>query len=289
MLPSAQPIGELLIREGLIEKHQLDEALQRLSQHGGKTVENLIALGHLHAKDFLNFLAKRPGIASVELNNCTIPEEVIGLIPAEFARKHELVPIDRMGRALTVGMACPLDHATIKEIEKLTGLRVRTLLVSLHDIRVAHEHYYKAPYSETEAAHTVEADFFGLPTIPVQKGTARQVEAPSVKKVEPKTEAHHAEGNIDHSRLSEIAERLEKIIENPYPNTAEVASILSLESALPGWIVQRANNIGYPFGEPIQKVEHAVVFLGLHNIHTMLLEMSMEARRELGSSAVSGS
>ena len=73
--------------------------------------------------------------------------ELLALVPAEIARKHELFPIDKMGKLLTVGMVCPLDKAAITDVEACTGLRIKPMLCTTADVRKALDRYYpvKAP------------------------------------------------------------------------------------------------------------------------------------------------
>lgn len=131
-----------MVDEGLVSTTQLNEVLRAQQHMGGRTVELLIARGYLEQKEYLNFLSKQPGVASINLLNYTIPWDVVGLIPLEIALELEIFPIDKMGKELTVGMACPLDATAIATLEEITGLRVRPLLVALSDIRIAIERYY---------------------------------------------------------------------------------------------------------------------------------------------------
>ena len=135
--PPPKRIGELLVEAGHITHEQLTEALQRQSSHGGKVVEQLIELGYLDNGTFASFMAKQPGVSSISLPNVEIPDEMIELIPAAFALKHEIIPIDVLGKNLTVGMACPLDARTISQLEEMSGKRVRPMLVALDDVRAA--------------------------------------------------------------------------------------------------------------------------------------------------------
>ena len=127
----------------------LDEALQVQRNNGGKVVEVLVSLGHLKIDDFINFLSRQPGIASIDLVHYQIPRTITELIPKELAVKHEVFPIVKMGKLLTIGMACPLDSATIAHIEEATGLRVKPILCSQHDIRIAIKNYYPSDDAPT--------------------------------------------------------------------------------------------------------------------------------------------
>ncbi|HEO71965.1 MAG TPA: hypothetical protein ENN80_11935, partial [Candidatus Hydrogenedentes bacterium] len=129
-------MGELLVEAGLVTQEQLEEALMLQKEQGGKVAEKLIGLEYLDMRDFVDFLSRQPGVASIDLFNYQIPEDLPGLIPREFALKHEVIPLDRMGKHLTVAMACPLDTMAIRELEALTGMKVKALLCSVNDIRV---------------------------------------------------------------------------------------------------------------------------------------------------------
>ncbi len=135
-------IGELLVDAGLISGRQLMEALHTQTTRGEKTVDTLIYLGHMNPEQFVRFLASQPGTPSISLRNYHITDELLKLVPKEFAQRHEVFPIDRMGRLLTVGMVCPLDSAAIVELEEITGLKVKPMLCTHTEIRWAIGKYY---------------------------------------------------------------------------------------------------------------------------------------------------
>lgn len=134
-LSERKPVGELLIEAGYVDRAHLEAALALHRSGGKKIVACLCDLGLMDESSFEKFLSDQPGLPSIRLENYAIQEEAIGLIPKDFAMKHQVVPIDRMGKLLTVGMVCPLDIATIEEIEKLTNMSVSPMLCSLRDIR----------------------------------------------------------------------------------------------------------------------------------------------------------
>ncbi len=140
--PGDKKVGQLLIGEGLISERHLQEALERQAREGGKLFENLIALNHLDTKALHKFLSKQSGVASIDLKHYEIPVDLISLIPRDFAQKNVVLPIDKMGKLLTVGMACPLDTATIADLERITGLKVKAMLCAFDDIHITIDRYY---------------------------------------------------------------------------------------------------------------------------------------------------
>jgi HD-like signal output (HDOD) protein len=144
-------VGQLLIDEGVISPENLEAALNRQAKEGGKLFENLLAMRLLDAKTLHKFLSKQSGVPSIDLKQYEIPQDLVPLIPREFAQRNVVLPIDKMGRLLTVGMACPLDTTTIAELEKITGLKVKAMLCAFDDINTVIDRYYPRemdPYAE---------------------------------------------------------------------------------------------------------------------------------------------
>lgn len=136
-------IGEILINEGLITEAQLAQALKKQQEEGGKTFEILLRLGYLDKDRLHTVLAKHSGIATIDLSRLSLRHDLVNLIPHEMALEQLVLPVDRVGKILTVAMACPLDTMTIYEIESITGMRVKAMLSKLDDIVVAVENLYR--------------------------------------------------------------------------------------------------------------------------------------------------
>ncbi len=152
------PIGQLLLDEGLIDQAQLNEALALQEAEGGKTFEILVRLGHLDKDHLHDFLSRQPGVATIDLANYSIERDLVELVPKELALRESVLPIDKLGKLLTIAMACPLDKATIAEVEQLTGLRVKGVLCRLDHIAAA----VSREYRDQGGNGPVEADFSHL-------------------------------------------------------------------------------------------------------------------------------
>ena len=79
---------------------------------------------------------------SIALKKCRINDSVLSLVPEAFAIEREVFPIDQLGKLLTVGMVCPLDTATIDDLEEITGLKVKPLLCTRNDLHDSVIRYY---------------------------------------------------------------------------------------------------------------------------------------------------
>jgi type IV pilus assembly protein PilB len=115
-------IGELLLDAGVITADQLAEALAEQQRAGGRLCYNLIRLGHLKSDDLVGFLRDQFGVAAVNLERYQVPEAVLRLIPAAFARERRVVPLHVLGGTLTVALLDPSRADDIAAIRALTGL-----------------------------------------------------------------------------------------------------------------------------------------------------------------------
>ena len=140
--PAKKLIGQLLIEEGHISNEDLKKGLERQKESGGKLVEVLIEMKCIDREAFQRIMAKQPGVASIDLENYTVPRELASIVPREMAQRHQIYPIDKLGKLLTLGMACPLDTATIEELTNQTGLRVKPILCSHKDIQDCIDQFY---------------------------------------------------------------------------------------------------------------------------------------------------
>lgn len=146
--PQAAPperIGQMLIEEGLISQEQLEQALGLQCERGGKTFDILIELGHLDKEALHAFLSRQSGVATIDLSRFSIDRDLIRLIPRSMALEQSVLPIDRLGKLLTVAMACPIDTSTIAEMEAMTQLKVKAVLCKLDDLRAVVAKYYRDP------------------------------------------------------------------------------------------------------------------------------------------------
>ena len=137
-------IGEVLLERGMINQHQLEKALEHQQQHGGLMGQILIQLGFVNEEEIALALTAQYGFPYLPLENYEIEGGLIGTIPEAVARQYCLIPIDRIGNALTVAMADPTNVQANEEIELLTKCVVQTFVSTPSDIGRALEKLYKS-------------------------------------------------------------------------------------------------------------------------------------------------
>jgi type II secretory ATPase GspE/PulE/Tfp pilus assembly ATPase PilB-like protein len=85
-----------------------------------------------------------PAGASSRLNlaEMDVAPELFSLVPRRLAELHELVPVFRQNGTLTVAMARPENLVAIDEVQHLTGLKIRTVRVTVEELQRALVRFY---------------------------------------------------------------------------------------------------------------------------------------------------
>src|SRR5436305_13705514 len=94
-------LGELLTKASLITPDQLKEALKLQKETGGKLGETLIKLGFVADEDITECLSQQFGVRSINLAHFEIHSSVLKLIPADLARKYNVLPVNTTGATIT--------------------------------------------------------------------------------------------------------------------------------------------------------------------------------------------
>jgi len=294
-------IGDLLVEANLISPEMLKQALDAQRERGTKIVETLIHLGHLTVDDFVNFLSRQPGVASLDLRRYHVQREVVDLIPKDLAVKHEIFPVDRMGRLLTLAMACPLDSLTIGAIEEKTGLRVKPILCPAADIHAAIDMYYPGGSGATHGDFEKSGAKPAAPkTAPAQKPAEAKAApvspaAPPPAAPPPANDMEAAVENAAKARtglkLTQTVELVRRLTALPVlPSTVarvqealgdvsiapkDVATTIATDPALAAKVLSVANSPAYGFASQVQTIELAVALLGLRETYAIVLSAAV--------------
>ena len=135
-------IGELLLKEKRITAEQLQDALTYQRQNGGKLGANLVKLGYIQDDEITALLSKQYGVPSIALGQFEIDTAVIKLVPAETARKYQIVPLSRSGATLTIAMTDPTNVFAMDDVKFMTGYNVEPVVASETGVFEAIEKYY---------------------------------------------------------------------------------------------------------------------------------------------------
>lgn len=139
----SKKLGELLIEKGLINKEQLEHALEVQREKGGLIGQIIVGLGYTSEEEIAQAITAQYGFPYLPLKNYEIDPEVVKIVPKNVASQYCLVPVDKIGNNLTIAMSDPLNTSAVEDIELISGLYVQIFVSTGTDIRNTIEKYYK--------------------------------------------------------------------------------------------------------------------------------------------------
>ncbi len=149
-------LGELLVRNQLVNEDQLKKALDAQKVDGGRLGASLIKLGYIKEDELAAFLSKQYGVPSINLSEFEIDSAVIRLLPAEVAQKYQIIPINRAGSTLIVAMSDPSNIFAIDDIKFMTGYNVEVVVAPEASIKDAIDKYYDQSASLADVMEDLE-------------------------------------------------------------------------------------------------------------------------------------
>ena len=141
---STKQLGELLMERGIINQDQLNIAIEQQKKQGGLIGKILVDLNFSTEKDIAQALTSQYGFPYLPLANYEIDEDAIKSVPENICRQFQLIPIDKIGKSLTLAMANPLNIQAAEDVELLTGCSVQVFVSTATEIKQAIDKHYKS-------------------------------------------------------------------------------------------------------------------------------------------------
>jgi hypothetical protein len=128
--PRVSRLGDLLVKEKVITSEQLEQATKFQKDTHTRLESALVKLGFLSDEDVTNFLSRQYGVPAINLSHLEIDPAVVKLIPYETAKRHQILPLSRVGPSLTIAMVNPTNVFTTDEIKFMTGFNIEPVVAS---------------------------------------------------------------------------------------------------------------------------------------------------------------
>jgi general secretion pathway protein E len=149
---TAPPLGQILIRRGLIASEDLERALDlQKERRGEKLGKILVDMGFIAQRDLLMALSEQLGLPIAQLGAPAAAPELEGLSP-RFLRQSCIFPTAIEEGSLTLAMGDPLDFETINAVHSFSKLEIHPQLAAEQDILDAIDRYYSEADRQTAAA-----------------------------------------------------------------------------------------------------------------------------------------
>jgi type IV pilus assembly protein PilB len=137
-------LGQILLQTGIITEQQLSSALHKQFVDGKKEMLGQVIqhLGYASDHQVRNALSCCLEIPFIQLGGFEIADSTLQLVPAEFARTHNVIPVMTHKERLVVAMDDPSDNETINLLHFLSERVIEPVLSTASDIEYAISQYY---------------------------------------------------------------------------------------------------------------------------------------------------
>jgi len=166
-------LGELLVRDGRLDRADLDQVIAQQAQEGGRIGSLLVTKELISAETLTVYLGLELGIpiaTTATLEKCK--RSATRLLTPEQASHFRCIPILIQGQTLTIAIADPHDMQVLDELAMATGYRIIPRVAPEIRIHFFLEYFYGVPqperFSRLGSQHDVlAADADPLPAPPL--------------------------------------------------------------------------------------------------------------------------
>ncbi len=219
-------LSQWLVTSGLVTSQDLEESLEIQKKQGGYLLKLLYQNGKLPAEMLFEVLSRSSGFPKIDINRLYIDKEIVELVPKKLCEERFVFPVDRLGRNLTLAMACPIDKETVFLVEQFTQLRVKPTLVRITEVEETINKYFKGGKGEAGFIHTPSVS-----TTPLTESRIIRTK-PHVEGQHPPSVVQFPEETFEKEKknVELLIDELEYL---PIPPTAELALSMVLDDSSP--------------------------------------------------------
>ena len=121
-------LGEQLVAAGLLTADALEDALKRAREEDQRLGEYLVSAGIVTEAQVLQAVAGQLQVPVYNREAFPIDEKLRSVIPADFARRHRVVPLCMRSGVLCVGLLDAHDFQTLDKIEEIAHCQMEPVL-----------------------------------------------------------------------------------------------------------------------------------------------------------------
>jgi type IV pilus assembly protein PilB len=135
-------LGELLLKENLIDLNQLEQARRDQKTNGGRLTSALVRLGYIKESALADFIGKQYSLPTIDLANFEIDPEAIKMVPRAVCVKNMVIPVSVAGKSLVVAFSDPSNIYVKDDLSLLTRHKIEVVVASEPAIQAAIEKNY---------------------------------------------------------------------------------------------------------------------------------------------------
>jgi type IV-A pilus assembly ATPase PilB len=148
-------LAQTLVLTGAVRAAEMSAAIAEVGE--GPELEQLLVSSKMVTEtQVAQAIALHTGHRFVDLSNMALDPSVIALVPGNLCRRFQLIPIDRRGDRLTVGILDPTDIVALDDVASVTDLFVEPVVVAQDALAQMFERFMRSDEELSELSSTIE-------------------------------------------------------------------------------------------------------------------------------------
>jgi CheY-like chemotaxis protein len=145
-------LGDILVEAEIISKKTLERALERQKVDKKRLGAVLEEMGVITEEELADALGTQFNFKTVKnFVSHSFPQELLDLIPSDFAMKKLVFPLKRKENILAMAITDPFDLETMEALSRITGCQIIPVIATRKEILDAiSKHYLKSPVGSEE-------------------------------------------------------------------------------------------------------------------------------------------
>jgi type IV pilus assembly protein PilB len=128
-------LTQVIVDLGFAPRERVEAAMLAARDAGTTPDQLLVDQGVITAEQRARAIAERLGLDFLDLTQYRLDMAAVNLLPADVARRCELVPVAREGEdTLVIAMADPANVVAIDDVEIQTGMNIQVAVATREDI-----------------------------------------------------------------------------------------------------------------------------------------------------------
>lgn len=138
----AEKLGDLAVLAGLVTKEEVDKVCEEGADTDVAVAKALSKAKLINEKEYASLIATTFNLPLVSLVALSGEADVMDILPDEYVRKHNILPVTLHDEKLIVAVEDPCDYDLSRQIEFITGKIFEFVIATRSDIEYAIARFY---------------------------------------------------------------------------------------------------------------------------------------------------
>ncbi len=136
-------LGRILLDAGIIAEEQIEQALAKQKEMGGRFGEALLELGVIKAEDIVWALSQQLDMPLIHVNASSVDLNAVAQVPIDIAKKYTLIPYLLLGDELTIIMDDPFKEEAVLAVQNASRRNVQLAVGMAEEITAIIDDVYE--------------------------------------------------------------------------------------------------------------------------------------------------